>query len=576
MVDGVRLARPDSELPLTPEAMQQVVCDLGVAVYSWSIDSDELSWSDNARDLLGPHRWQRAHTGKDYGALIEAGSGLCRAEAAQASPLHSGGLFPGLQALSPPDLGRARPFETVYCLSLPPEYSQRRLWIEDRGIGCFDANGRLVRVDGMIRRYAVGRPVRYAKPPGMQADRQRLAAMLDERLAASYADGGEFGFMLVSIDQLSQLNEAYGYRVTDEVIDIVALRLAAQLREGEEMARFSGSKFALLLRDTPGESLPGAAHRFLTAVNGTAARTAAGAVAVAISAGGLVAPRQGRNVGEIFARAQDTLQNVRASARGTFLGYSPSFDREAERRANLRFADDIVSALSEGRVKLAFQPIAFGATRQVAFHECLVRIESHSGHVFDGSAIIPTAERFGLTRLIDLRSLELAFSALEADPTLRLSVNVSPGSIHDGAWLALLEERARQGFGERLIVELTESATIPDLESVRRTVNWLHDLGCKVAMDDFGVGYTSFRNLRRLGVDMLKIDGSFICSLMQSTDDRHFVRALLDLARNLGIETVAEWVLDEATGELLTEWGCTYLQGQLIGLAGCAPPHPAA
>lgn len=542
-----------SDPPLSPEAVARVVQGLGGAAYCWSLADDDLQWSPNAAIVLGCERMERMRSGAAYGEFIEAGSGTGRYDAAHDAPVRVG--------------SKGRLFETVYCLILPPGAEPRRLWVEDRGVGYFDENGRLERVQGIVRRFATARPPASVNGAEPQADRQRLARILEDRLSEAYAEGSEFGFVLVALDGLGQLNDAYGFHIADEVIDIVWQRLRAQLGEGEEIARFSGSKFGIILRRWPAEGLAAAAERFVSAVNGTAPRTSAGAVAANVSAGGLIAPRQGRNVAEIFAHAQDALQSARTSARGTFTAYAPSFDRAAERRSNLRFADDIVSALGDDRVTLAFQPIADSVSRDVAFHECLVRINGRDGRVFDGSAIIPTAERFGLTRLIDRRTLELAFGALEAEPDLRLSVNVSPSTIHDGAWLHLLEEHARRGLCERLIIELTETTSIADLESVRRCVHWLHGLGCKVAMDDFGVGYTSFRNLRRLGVDMLKIDGSFISTLMQSHDDRHFVRALLDLARNLDIETVAEWVLDEATAQQLVDWGCTYLQGELIGLA---------
>jgi EAL domain-containing protein (putative c-di-GMP-specific phosphodiesterase class I) len=145
--------------------------------------------------------------------------------------------------------------------------------------------------------------------------------------------------------------------------------------------------------------------------------------------------------------------------------------------------------------------------------------------------------------------------------------------VNDRSWLALLEERGQRGLASRLVVELTETAAIQDVEVTRRFVHRLHEIGCTVAMDDFGAGYTSFRNLRRLGVDMLKLDGSFIRALMESEDDRFFVRTLLDLARHMGMQTVAEWVPDEATAEQLAEWGCDYLQGALIALAGEGPPR---
>ncbi len=549
---------------LSTTAVAETVRGLGGVAYSWAASSDRLIWSAGAMELLGPERAGCTERGRDYDALIAPGSGLDRAAAALASD--SAGIRPG-----------TRLFETVYCLVSPRDESPRRLWVEDRGVGYFDETGRLLRVDGMVRRLAVGRPVRGSGVPGEaepQPERQRLARLLDARLGDAFLTGEEFGFLLFGIDHLGRLNDSYGFQVGDEVLDIVWMRLRAQLAPGEEMARFSGSKFGIVLPAVAADGLA-AAHRFLASVNATPPRTSAGAVAVNVSAGGLIVPRHARSVAEIFSHAQDALHNARTMARGSLEVYTPGADKTIERRANLRFADDIVSAISERRVALAFQPIARSGTRDIAFHEALVRIHGHDGRVYDGATIMPAAERFGLTRLIDRRSMELSLAALREDSALRLSVNVSPASIHDGIWQRILEEGAREGLCGRLIVELTEAASISDLETMRRRVSWLHDLGCRVAMDDFGVGHTSFRSLRRLGIDLLKIDGSFICSLMESGEDRHFVRALLELASNLDIETVAEWVLDEETGRQLTEWGCTYLQGQLIGLAG-ARPRPEA
>ena len=125
---------------------------------------------------------------------------------------------------------------------------------------------------------------------------------------------------------------------------------------------------------------------------------------------------------------------------------------------------------------------------------------------------------------------------------------------------------------ERLIIEITETAAIHDIDDTRGFVSRVKDLGCQIAIDDFGAGYTSFRNLRKLGVDIIKIDGAFVQNLMRSDDDRAFVQALIDLAKRLGLKTVAEWVQDEASAQLLAEWGCDYLQGALIGLASIERP----
>ena len=110
-------------------------------------------------------------------------------------------------------------------------------------------------------------------------------------------------------------------------------------------------------------------------------------------------------------------------------------------------------------------------------------------------------------------------------------------------------------------------AAIHDVDDTRGFVTRVKDLGCRIAIDDFGAGYTSFRNLRKLGVDIVKIDGAFVQNLTRSEDDRAFVRTLIELAARLGIETVAEWVQDEQAAQLLAAWGCDYLQGALIGRA---------
>src|SRR6476646_143896 len=165
-------------------------------------------------------------------------------------------------------------------------------------------------------------------------------------------------------------------------------------------------------------------------------------------------------------------------------------------------------------------------------------------------------------------------SVVAAVPNLTASVNVSPASITDPDWWTALGAllRANAGVAERLIVEITETTVIHDIDDTRGFVSRVKDLGCRIAIDDFGSGYTSFRNLRKLGVDILKIDGAFVQNLMRPGDDRVFVEALIDLARRLGLKTVAEWVQDEASAKLLADWGCDYIQGRLIGLASAERP----
>jgi EAL domain-containing protein (putative c-di-GMP-specific phosphodiesterase class I) len=198
-----------------------------------------------------------------------------------------------------------------------------------------------------------------------------------------------------------------------------------------------------------------------------------------------------------------------------------------------------------------------------------MRIRRTDGTIVPATAVVPIAEQLGLVRLIDHRVIELVVAELLATPDVRVSVNVSPDSISDPDWWSAFSARlrSRPGVAQRMILEITETAAIHNIDETAGFVTRAKDLGCRIAIDDFGAGYTSFRNLRRLGVDMIKIDGAFVQDLMRSQDDRAFVQTMIGLGRSLGLETVAEWVQDEETAAILDGWGCDYLQGDLIGRA---------
>jgi diguanylate cyclase (GGDEF)-like protein len=382
------------------------------------------------------------------------------------------------------------------------------------------------------------------------------------------------GFLLVSIDHLGRLNEGYGFDITEEVIAQVAGRIRARLRGKDYFGRFTGNKFGVVLTSCTPDELTVAAERLLTGVRDETMTTAAGPVAVTVTVGGVTAPRHARTVSEIVSRAQDALAAARAKRHGSFVAYRPNVERDALRKEALRATDEIVAALNDRRIALAFEPVVETASRKVSFYECLMRVYRADGTVAQAHEIIPVAERLGLVRMLDYRVLELVVAELAAAPALQASVNVSPASAVDPDWWAGLGAllRANKGAAERLIIEITETAAIQDVDDARGFVTRVKDHGCRIAIDDFGAGHTSFRNLRKLGVDIIKIDGAFVQNIVKSNDDRAFVHTLVDLSRRLGLKTVAEWVQDEESAQLLAGWGCDYLQGALIGLA--TPERP--
>ncbi len=195
---------------------------------------------------------------------------------------------------------------------------------------------------------------------------------------------------------------------------------------------------------------------------------------------------------------------------------------------------------------LAYQPVVATKASGAGFVEALLRVRQDDGGLVGPEVLLPVAEKVGLVAQLDQRVLELALDRLAAEPDLRVAVNISVVTLRAPDWVDRLKAAlaTRPGTAQRLIVEIVETLAIEPIDEAVRVLGRMKALGVAIAMDDFGAGHTSFRNLRRLGVDIVKIDGAFVQNVARSLDDRFFVRTLAELARHLGIETVAEWVED--------------------------------
>ncbi len=546
-----------------PDAAE-ILQSIGDAAYEWRLDSDALIWSGNAAAVLGVADIHDIASGASFARRTDATGGQSRLDAIE----HSGER----------DAGAGVPYQVQYAFKRGIE---ERTWVEDTGRWFAGPDGKPLRAHGTLRaidaRHARERDlIQLAKfdPLTGELNRASLMEILSTTLEETIRFRGSCGFLLVTIDHLGRLNEAYGFDVTENVIAQVTKRLRARLRGKDHLGRFSGNKFGVVLTSCTPDELAVAAERLLTGVRDEPIVTTSGPAAVTVTIGGVTAPRHARTVSEVLSRAQDALTAARAKRYGSFAAYQPNIERDAMRKEALRASDEIVAALNERRIALAFEPVVDAASRGVSFYECLMRVYREDGRIAHASEIIPIAERVGLMRMLDYRVLELVVGELAAAPKLELSVNVSPSSAVDPDWWAGLGAmlRAHSGAAERLIIEITETAAIQDLDDARGFVSRVKDLGCRIAIDDFGAGHTSFRNLRKLGVDIIKIDGAFVQNLMKSDDDRAFVQTLIDLSRRLGLKTVAEWVQDEAAAQVLQGWGCDYLQGALTGLASTNRP----
>jgi len=558
------MSRNEAILTSAPPQASAILASLGQTVFVWDIATDAIAWSNHASSFFPGIPVASLASGAEFAKLIEPERSIRMDALGHAPPAHG---------------SDGAPYRIEY--GVRASVSAPVLWIEETGCWFAGADGRPARAQGIVRvnneRHARDeRLVRLSRhdPLTGELNRTHLVASLAEAIEEAARFRSSFAFMLIGIDHLARINDAFGFDVADAVISEVATRIRARLRGGDALGRFSGNKFGLILKNCTVDDTNVAAERFLAGIRDHVVPTKSGPVSVTASIGAVSVPRYARSADEAINRAQETLDMAKRRRAGSFSLWRPNVERDAQRRINIRVTDEIVTALNEHRIGIAFEPVVEARSRGAAFYECLVRMQRDDGQVLLAPDIVPVAEKLGLIRLVDHRVLEFVVAELANSPNVQLSLNISPDTTMDPDWWASIESlmRAHPGAAERLIVEITETVAIQDIDDVRGFVTRLKNFGSRIAIDDFGAGYTSFRNLRKLGVDIVKIDGAFVQNIARSADDRAFVQTLIDLARRLEIKTVAEWVQDDESAAMLRDWGCDYIQGRLIGLASSQRP----
>ncbi|HZP09146.1 bifunctional diguanylate cyclase/phosphodiesterase [Methyloceanibacter sp.] len=550
------LHAPARELDLA-----EVLTAVRETAYSWDFASDSIEWAENAAEVLGVADAVKLAKGRAFALLVD--------------PEHAGARYDGITG--GPHVAPAT--EIKYCLHYRflPEGRRGRaaLWVEDTGVCCIDKDARPRLARGTLRviderREKEERLLFLGSHDELtgQLNRTRLTEELAQLLSSAGRSPAKGAFLLAGVNDLTLINETYGFDVGDEVIAIVGRRLGRALRGKDCIGRFSSNKFGVVLYDCDAAGLKAIAARLMAAVRDSVIDTSVGAVAASISVGAVLLPEHAGNAQSAIGRCLQALDVARNMCGDRFVLYQPCERRESERRRAVAIADEIVRALNDRRMMLALQPIVTSRSREPELYECLLRMKRLDGSIVSASEFIHVAEQVGLSKLIDHRVLELAIDLLRSIPEIKLALNVSAATATDRQWLSGLEAFTGKdrALTERLTIEITETAAIADLAETVKFVKALKELGCRVALDDFGAGYTSFRSLRLLGVDMVKIDGSFIENLATHAEDEMFVCTLIELARNFGIVTVGEWVGDERTAKLLERAGVAYMQGYFFGV----------
>jgi diguanylate cyclase (GGDEF)-like protein/PAS domain S-box-containing protein len=406
-------------------------------------------------------------------------------------------------------------------------------------------------------------------------NRRRFEHELDRSLAHAERYGSKGAVLLLDLDGFKYINDALGHSVGDELIMRVAGIIRGSLRETDLVARLGGDEFAAILPEADAETAAAVAEKLLSAIRrqGSVTTSAQRQARVTTSIGVTVFDGTRGLTGEdLLVEADIAMYDAKDAGRDLVKVYR---DEERSReRINVRatWLERLRSAVADDRFRLFAQPILSFDGSGVPWHELLLRYLDDNGDLVPPGAFLPIAERFDLICEIDRWVLGEAVRMLHeehaAGREVALAVNLSGRTMSDPGLGEYLESllAARPVPPGRLVIEVTETAAIVNIDRARRLAERLHTLGCRFALDDFGAGFASFYYLKHLAFDYLKIDGEFVRQLVHDPTDQLVIEAVVNIARGLGTRTVAEFVGDEPTVELLERLGVDFGQGYHLGM----------
>ncbi|MBM3666105.1 MAG: EAL domain-containing protein [Actinobacteria bacterium] len=400
-------------------------------------------------------------------------------------------------------------------------------------------------------------------------NRRRFEQELDGHIAyaARYGSGGSV--LLLDLDNFKYANDSLGHRAGDELLGAVASLLKGWLRKTDVLARLGGDEFGMLLHGVDIAKTQAAAEELRALIGNNPFVIDRQSIRATVSVGIATVSREGMSANELIAQADHAKYKAKEAGRDRVSAFDP--DSPITHEAIQVWSDRVREAVEKGRFVIHAQPILDLATDQVSQYELLISMRGEDGELVPPASFLDTAERFGLVQSLDRwvaqQAIRLIESHKRAGRDLVLEVNLSGKTLADPEFATGLgREMVRAGIeSANLIFEVTETAAVADIEQARRFAESLTRMGCRFALDDFGSGFASFYYLKHLPIHVLKIDGEFVKDLPRSPNDQLIVSALVQVARGMGMKTVAEFVEDEETLTILKRLGVDYGQGYFIG-----------
>ena len=405
-------------------------------------------------------------------------------------------------------------------------------------------------------------------------NRRRFQEQLERQIAYARRFKIQSALLFIDLDQFKYINDALGHQAGDQCLIAVARVFRSTLREIDILGRMGGDEFGIILPNVDEQGACTVANNLIRRLESDVRIPANPNLRISASIGIALLPEQGTTPAELLAKADAAMYTTKRQGRSRVHVYQPDDQELLNMKAKVHWENRINHALRHDRFLLHYQPIVSLPGHRIAHYEVLLRLQEDDGELIYPGAFLEIAERFGLIRDVDewviRRAIAEQARSIQDGLPVTLAINLSGRHFGDPEFVTLVREclDASGADPARLIFEVTETAAVENLAAAERFIEPLRELGCRFALDDFGVGYSSFHYLKNLPVDMIKIDGSFIRHLHQNRADQAIVRAITDLSRGMDIQTVAEFVENRAILDKLEELGVDYAQGYHIAMPG--------
>ncbi len=401
-------------------------------------------------------------------------------------------------------------------------------------------------------------------------NRRRFLEELDQTLATCQRYGQQFAVMMIDLDQFKDINETSGHHVGDRLLQRASDVLRQQARTSDIISRLGGDEFAIIVQMTDADNAERISARFCAALDGLDVEGSNTVHRISASIGTALFPAHGATADELLANADIAMYQAKEKGRKAWHMFSPEEHTRTRVHERVYWDEKVKQALSADMLNVHFQPILDVRHNEVTHYEALLRVQDGSGKILSPARFISSAERNGLIHQVDEKVITRVIATLADlqanNIKARLAVNLSGASFHNPNLVAHIESTISRYRIDpsALIMEITETAAIADIDATSQIMHKIKGLGCQFALDDFGVGFSSLYYLKKLPVDYVKIDGSFIRNLHNDPDSQVLVRALVEVSRAYRLRTVAEFVEGAEILDILQVLGVDYAQGYHI------------